>query len=179
MRNILVEIICRKCYYHTHIKSHTLVQPAMEPQLRKRILQERMFTYACPRCHEPITFIHNFLYHDVPHRFMVYMSTEERDLQDLREQFPDYMIRSVQTPSQLKEMIQMLEDGWDDRCLTFIQQKLKSKDPLVLDIHYHDKDDESETIWFMFQYEEEQILKAISFHVYDRFYQQLQKEGVQ
>ena len=45
MRHILVEITCRGCAYHTHVKSHTLVKPQLEPILKERILQGTMFTY--------------------------------------------------------------------------------------------------------------------------------------
>ena len=82
MRHILVEINCRQCGYHTHIKSHTLVKPELEPNLRERILQHAMFTYECPRCHTKTTFIHNFLYHDTNHRLAEIIRMREDALDD-------------------------------------------------------------------------------------------------
>lgn len=171
LRNILVEILCPNCFYHTHIKSHTLALPEMEPKLRERILADCMFTYECPRCHKPITFIHDFLYRDVPHSFMVYMSTEQTELPKLKEQFPESLIRCVASPDQLKEMILMLEDGLDDHTIEVIKELLKNKDSMVKQIHYHDYDRESETIWFTYLYEMQEECKAIEKTIYDRIYE--------
>lgn len=177
MRNILVEILCRSCNYHTHIKSHTFVQPALEPLLRQRILENQMFTYTCPRCHEKITFIHNFLYHDVSHQFMIYMGRERRDLSQFKEQFPHFIIRYVAHPDQLRDKIKILEDGLDDQVITSIKHRLMEKDHHVQAIYYHDLDTASSTIWFEFYYTDRQVLKAVTQSVYDRFAQSVHREG--
>lgn len=176
MRNILVELVCRNCCYHTHIKSHTLIQPALEPALRFKILQGNLFTYECPRCHEKITFIHNCLYHDVPHHFMIYMSQEARDLSELQEQFPTFTLRHVSTPEELKETIRILEDGLNDRCIMHIKEVLMRQDPKVKQILYHDQDEESETIWLNFIYDEEEVLKAITKEGYEKFLRNIHEE---
>lgn len=167
MRNILVEILCPKCFYHTHIKSHTLALPEIEPKLRERILQDRMFSYECPRCHEQITFIHDFLYHDVNRHRMIYMSKEFTELSRLQEQFPQSSMYCVDHPRSLHEKIQILEDGFDDEVICLIKDKLTKQDRLVKDIWYHDYDCESETIWFLYIYEDQEVVKAIERQTYE------------
>lgn len=166
MRNTLVEIFCRKCLYHMHVKSHSFIKSDLEPNLRKNILDERMFTFICPHCHEELTFIHPCLYHDAEHHFLVYMNDEPKDISELREQFPTSKIRMVSNPKQLKEMIMMLEDELNDQIMRKIKTQLKRQDPSVNEIYYYDYDRESKTIWFIFQYKEKQCYKAIQENVY-------------
>ncbi|MCI9293073.1 MAG: hypothetical protein HFF02_07250 [Erysipelotrichaceae bacterium] len=166
MRNTLVEIYCRKCLYHTHVKSHSFIKPDLEPRLRQKILEERMFTFVCPICHEEVTFIHPCLYHDTKYHFIIYMGDETKDTSALEKQFPTSKIRIVSNPKQLKEMILMLEDGFDDQILHAIKQRLKRQDVHVQEIYYHDYDSFSKTIWFCFQYKDDFNFKAIHENVY-------------
>ena len=80
MRHILVEIVCRNCNYHSHIKSHTLVNSQLEPELKERIVQGTMFRYQCPCCHTVIAFIHSFLYHDNEQKLLIGMDLKEQTI---------------------------------------------------------------------------------------------------
>lgn len=168
MRHILVEIICRQCGYHTHIKSHTLIQPDLEPKERERILSERMFTFICPICHERITYIHNFLYHDPKRHFLAYMSVDGKAPKELKEQFPMSELVCVRSPKVLQEVIRMSEDGMDHVLMAQIKESLLKKDASAKAVYYHDYDPLSNTIWLDFVYENETISKAIERSAYDR-----------
>ncbi len=178
MRHILVEIVCPKCNHHTHIKSHTWIQPELEPKEKERILHETMFTYTCPHCDEPITFIHNFLYHDPSRRFLIYMNSDRRVSDDLEAQFPTYTRITVSDPKQLKEAISLQEDGFDHDIMKQIKTQLMKQDKAVKNIRYHDYDADSDTIWLEYEYAQETICKAIARHVYDRFMQKTQAKGM-
>jgi len=177
MRHILVEIFCRTCGYHTHIKSHTLVQPELEPHLRERILHSTMFTYTCPHCHENITYIHNFLYHDTKRNFLVYMSADHGAPDELSKQFPTAKMASVNHPDALQEMIRIWEDDLDEQVLIRIKANLKKQDPRVKAIRYHDEDRSSHTLWLQFLYEEGTMLKAIERSAYDQYCGRLKRGG--
>ncbi len=168
MRHILVEIVCRQCGYHTHIKSHTLIQPDLEPKERERILSGRMFAFTCPICHEQITYIHNFLYHDPKRRFLAYMSVDGKAPQELRDQFSASDLICVRSPQALREAILMSEDGIDHALMAQIKSVLMKKDASAEAIYYHDYDPLSNTIWLDFVYENETIGKAIDRNHYDR-----------
>lgn len=169
MRNILVEINCPTCGYHKHIKSHTLVLPELEPELRKRILAHTMFTYRCPRCAQKIIFLHNFIYHDKAHHFLIYMGEDDHNLDDFQQQFPDTIIRHVDSPSQLEEKIRIFEDGFDDRILSILTLQLKRKYPDTLQILYHDVDRESHSLWFTFRKAEGDEIKGIDMDIYHTY----------
>lgn len=169
MRHILVEINCRQCGYHTHIKSHTLVKPELEPNLRERILHHTMFTYKCPCCHYQTTFVHNFLYHDADRRFLVYMSRDGDAPSSLRKQFPDQTLRQVSDPQDLAEVIKIREDGLDDRIMARIKTLLYKKDGDVDTIRYHDFDLASQTVWLEYTYRDHGTYKAIAAQTYEQF----------
>lgn len=166
MRNILVEITCPACGFHKHVKSHTLVLPELEPELRKRILSHTLFSYHCPVCKQEIIFLHSFIYHDKAHRFLLYMGEDVSCIEDFKKQFPDTLLRHVHTPSQLAEKLRILEDGLDDRVLCFLTLFLKRKYPRVKKIQYHDKDEATQSIWFTFLHEDCEELKGIDFDTY-------------
>lgn len=171
-RHILVEIYCRQCAYHTHIKSHMLVKPELEPNLRERILHNTFFTYECPRCHAKITFIHNFLYHDANRRFLIYMSNETSIPLSIQNQFPDQPLRLVHHPDDLAEIIRMREDQLDDQVMAEIKRLLHQKDPEVQSIRYHDRDQTTHTLWLEYNYAHTSTYKAISEQTYEAFCRQ-------
>ncbi len=177
MRHILVEIHCRSCGYHTHIKSHTLVQPQLEPILRERILKQRMFTYECPRCHAKIDFIHSFLYHDSKRQFLIYMNAEQTMPEALREQFPTARLCSVSNPRQLSECIALYEDELETEVIAVIKRKIQAQDKEIKTITYHDKDIGNQMLWFTCTYENHTEYKAIAYSAYEQI-KQTQKKGV-
>lgn len=170
MKNILVEILCKQCFYHTHIKSHTLVLPELEPNLRTKILDEEMFTYTCPQCHQIIQYIHPFLYHDKQHQFLVFMSNEEKDMDELQHQFPLTRLRLVRNPHQLSEKIHIFEDALDDRIIELLKLSLVPKYPAYKKMQYHDYDKASASIWLDFiDFQDNRERKGIDFKFYQRY----------
>lgn len=172
MRNILVEITCKHCFYHTHIKSHMQVMVEFEPSLRQRILDNTMFTYCCPRCGKHILFLHNFLYCDTNHRFLIYLSEEKKDLYDLQAQFPTSYICQVYHPDELIEKIRILEDHLNDQVIEAIKERLKQREHEIVDIQYHDVDED--TLWFWYTYKDTQEMKGITYDTY----QKMMEKGV-
>ena len=176
LRHILVEIVCRQCGYHTHIKSHTLILPDLEPRQREQILNDTMFTFTCPSCQNKLHFLHNFLYHDPKRHFLAYMSSQGEAPHELKEQFPHALLVQVHDPLELKEAILISEDDLDHTLMQKIKALLKQKDPDVLHIRYHDYDADSETIWLDYHYNQATICKAIARSTYERLKRQWEAE---
>ena len=132
MRHILVEITCRGCAYHTHVKSHTLVKPQLEPILKERILQGTMFTYECPRCHSSVSFIHSFLYHDSERRLLIAMALSDKTINTLREQLPDSQLYTVKNPQQLSEAVKAAEDRLAIESIELLKNQLKKSKKLFI-----------------------------------------------
>lgn len=171
MRHILVEITCRGCAYHTHVKSHTLVKPQLEPSLKEQILQGTMFTYECPRCHISVSFIHNFLYHDSERKLLVAMDLSEKVLSALREQLPDSRLYTVKNPRQLSEAVKTAEDQLVLEVIEFLKKQLKKQDNEIQEVIYHDYDDENQMLWFTCRYKNHEEYKAVPYTAYEQIKQ--------
>lgn len=146
MKNILVEINCKTCLFHTHLKSDTMILPELEPELKQKLMQEAFFNFTCPCCGKPIQFIHPFLYHDKYHKFMIFMNTEHKQINELQLRYPSTAICYVHKPSEIKERILIMEDGYDDEVVMVIKQRVLKKYPRIEHMFY--RDSEHETLWF-------------------------------
>lgn len=166
MRHILVEIICRSCGYHTHVKSHTLVKPQLEPLLKERIMQGTMFVYECPYCHTSISYIHGFLYHDSERKLLVGMDLKEKTISALKEQLPDSRLFLVTNPQQLSETIKITEDQLLPDIIARLKALLYKQDPAIQTIQYHDFDDENNMLWFTCKYDQREQYKAVAYTAY-------------
>lgn len=178
MRHILVEIICRNRAYHTHIKSHTLVNPQLEPLLKERIQQGTMFTYECPNCHTAISFIHSFLYHDSEHKLLIGMDLKEKAITALNEQHPDSHLYLVNNPAQLSETIKITGDELILDVVLQLKHELQKQDNSILEISYHDFDKENQMLWFTCKYKQYEQFKAIAYDTYKQMKQRFRKEGI-
>lgn len=168
MRHILVEIICRSCGYHTHVKSHTLVKPQLEPLLKERILQGTMFVYECPRCYTSISYIHGFLYHDSERKLLIGMDLKEKTISALKEQLPDSCLFLVTNPQQLRETIKITEDQLLPDLIAQLKAQLYKQDSAIQTIQYHDFDDENNMLWFTCKYDQGEQYKAVAYTAYEQ-----------
>ncbi len=146
MRHILVEIVCRNCNYHSHIKSHTLVNSQLEPELKERIVQGTMFRYQCPCCHTVIAFIHSFLYHDNEQKLLIGMDLKEQTITALKDQHPDSQLYLVKDPEQLREAVNITADYLRLDAITRLKKQLIKQDASIQKVIYHDYDRENQML---------------------------------
>lgn len=166
MKSILVELTCPRCFYKTHKKSETLIMPEMEPQFRKELLEGVFFKKACPSCGKINTFLHTMIYVDKKHRFVLLVKPKS-DLTDkdfsIFQSEKNCIRRYLCDPSQVAEKIRMLEDKLDDRAMELLKLKIilreKKKGRLPKNVVYQDQ--ETDTIWFHVQHDEEEDVIGI------------------
>ena len=171
MRHILVEIVCRKCTYHSHIKSHTLVNSQMEPELKERIRQGTMFRYQCPCCHTVIAFIHSFLYHDNKQKLLIGMDLKEQTITALKDQHPDSHLYLVKDPEQLREAVNIIEDHLQLDVIVRLKKQLMKQDVSIQKVIYHDYDRENHMLWFTCQYDIYEQYKAVAYTTYKKMHE--------
>lgn len=172
MKSILVELTCPRCFYKTHKKSETLIMPEMEPQFRKELLEGVFFKKACPSCGKINTFLHTMIYVDKKHRFVLLVKPKS-DLTDkdfsIFQSEKNCIRRYLCDPSQVAEKIRMLEDKLDDRAMELLKLKIilreKKKGRLPKNVIYQDQ--ETDTIWFHVQHDEEEDVIGIWKTSYD------------
>lgn len=97
-----------------------VLNAALHPAERERILNHSFFTVSCPHCGESWEILYNLLYCDPLRRFMIALQP------DTKMPFPSVSHMDIPTPEQLRvvhdaedlaEKIQQMEDPVDDRLI--------------------------------------------------------------
>lgn len=126
------EITCPKCSYKGEFKMYDSANVSLDPELREKVLSGEIFRWACPKCGENITILHNLLYHDMKNDFQVYFSPNDcaelnKTLNGLMEKMPGARktIRSVESLNALNEKILIFEEGLNDIAIELIKALIK------------------------------------------------------
>lgn len=178
MKSILVALVCKQCMYKTHKKSETLVMPDFEPDVREALLDGSFFKKRCPCCGAVIEFIHQVLYVDKKHKFILLIKPRDRfkcNDHEVFQQHVDFRRRYVHSIHEIAEKLRILEDALDDRVIELLKAKLLlraiRRQQQMHTICYHDIDKQSKTIWFHVEEEGKPDLIAVM----EASYEQLAK----
>lgn len=177
MKSILVELQCPYCGYKTHKKSEQFIVSQFESKFRNQILEDRFFHHECACCHRQLSFLHTCLYQDHQHHFIILLQTQKNDKIPEFEEDSHMIKRLVFSKEELQEKIHIFEDNLDDIVIECIKWKMKDKLKLLEheEIHYHDLDKQSDTLWFEI-YRPEIELVAISKSYYNNLQEKLQNK---
>jgi len=120
------EISCPKCGAAVKTELWPGVDAIRNPDLKARVMDETIFDWTCPECGYAARFLYPFLYHDPEHKFMIYLSPnggncEEIDIETRFPQLSGIKKRLVPTPEALKEKILIFEAGLDDRAVELVK----------------------------------------------------------
>lgn len=155
MKSILIALICKKCMYKTHKKSETLIMPDFEPNLRDELIAGSFFKKRCPCCENVIDFVHQVLYVDKDHKFILLIKPKSDYKDEDHNLFTEHgkcKKRYLSNTEDVAEKILILENLLDDRVVEILKAKLllraKHKQNNVQAIRYYDIDQQSATIWF-------------------------------
>ena len=113
---------CPHCGEHSDTQMYTTINVTLDPKLRDRVMDETLFAWVCPHCGYEAMLLNPFLYHDMEHKFMIYLRPEQREsffsVPDTERQFPelgDLKKRLAPDINTLKEKILLFEEELDDR----------------------------------------------------------------
>ncbi len=142
MKQILLQLKCPKCF-HVNLKvAETIVNPNIEADLKRQILEDEFFQIRC-RCHEPINFIYPCVYVDKTHSLILYMKETVGEIHD-----ETCNRRLVHTASRFKEMIRIADARLDDRAVGEVRAYLCRRFAVKADqVYFLDRD--HEYLWFM------------------------------
>jgi hypothetical protein len=116
-------MVCPHCLKEGLFDFWMSINVDSDPELRKKIFSDDMFTYKCPHCGYVTRVPFSFSYHDKKHHFMLFydlIRSDDYDYEPLgipEEAFKknDYrIIREVYGINQLREKILILEKGLND-----------------------------------------------------------------
>lgn len=154
MKAILLDLKCPSCHTTTHVKSEMMINPVFEPELKEKLMDRAYFKQECPLCHTQIHFLHPLIYYDPVHHHMSLLEIDNDDesmLPHVNEEVIYYQ-HIVKKENDLIEKIRIHEDGLQDEIIQQLKKRLylhyELKHRMIHEIHYHDIDRTSDTIWF-------------------------------
>ena len=123
------ELRCPSCgAVHSALMWTSITAPE-EPELRQRILEEKLFDFHCKNCGYNAVFYYPCLYHDPELGFLVYLNPAV-NTQALRPQIPQALRplkkRLAANQSELKEKILIFESGFDDAAIEIVKLAAES-----------------------------------------------------
>lgn len=117
------KITCPRCQAEGEFDFWSSINVDLDPELKKKIFNEELFTWVCPKCGAKVFIPFGTLYHDMTHKFMIFFSHDESEDGKKYEPFeiPEgigfdkgYIFRAVYGLLNFKEKIAVLESGLDD-----------------------------------------------------------------
>lgn len=154
MKSIFVEIRCPYCGGLSHKKSETLLIQGFDSDYEAQLKNGSFFLNYCPVCGKTTTVLHNLMYVDKQHHFVLLIKPRNTVISSAKDvyQGDTHMIkRYVSEADKISEKLRILEDELDDRCIEILKIKLYlryRKQFEVERIEYHDMVKQSQTLWF-------------------------------
>lgn len=117
------KITCPKCHTEGKFGLWSSINVDLDPELKKKIFNEEIFVWTCPKCGANVFVPFGTLYHDMSHKFMIFFSHNEEDVENKYEpmEIPlgigfdkTYIFRAVYGLLNFKEKILILENGLND-----------------------------------------------------------------
>lgn len=159
LKQVLIQLKCAYCQYSKPKVMETLINTAIESDIKQKILNNQFFSEVCPSCKKPIHFIYPCTYVDKKHRLILCFK-EKPEIHD-----QTCHKRYVENVAQFKEKIRIFDSSLNDHAVEICKRKLKlhcEKQGVVNSISFDGID--AETIWFLVNDE----MKGISIQLYKK-----------
>jgi hypothetical protein len=131
-KTVSKKIPCPRCKNTIETEMHPSINVTLDPSLRGEVMEESLFAWECPQCGYRAQLMYPCLYHDMQHKFMVYLIPDTREsvlsVPSMDEQFPELLElrrRLVGGVNELKEKILIFEAGLDDRAVELSKLALR------------------------------------------------------
>lgn len=123
-------LTCPYCGEQGEFAVWSNVNVMLNPELKPKVLDRSLFTFACPHCGKTAKVSYDCLYHDVAQEYMVYLVTTEASEADTYAMImqnwsnamvqqmvggENYRLRIVHSQEELVEKILLFDAGRDDR----------------------------------------------------------------
>ena len=72
-----IKITCPACNKEGEYTVWDSVNVDLDPELKSKVMDGSLFTWACPNCKKSFNAPYSFLYHDMTHNFMVQFDAEK------------------------------------------------------------------------------------------------------
>ena len=125
-------IICPYCNKKLDINIWESVNVDLNPEEKEKIFGGHFFDFTCKHCRKIIHGLFSCLYHDMTHRFMIYLVGNEQEAKKTIEMYRDlsvsydryineYQIRVTTDPNVWREKAVIFDRGYDDRIIEILK----------------------------------------------------------
>lgn len=145
------EIACPKCGKKHRVKKYSLINALEKPEIKKDILQNKVFYFQCDDCNLTAPLTYSSVYMDSKKKLMVVLESAPGEADMMLENWrgvQGYRKRRVDNINDLKEKIMIAENHLDDRVIELVkieyirQLEKEMKDDTLMNIlfDYHNND---------------------------------------
>ncbi len=128
-------ITCPNCGHQSPFMIWQSVNTMIDPEMKAAVRDLSAFRFICPKCGNQAVINYGFLYHQMEDRIMVYYAETDKDAENFmsaftKDTFPEemkdflgdflndnYMIRIVRSQYELREKLEIIDAGLDDRLI--------------------------------------------------------------
>lgn len=135
-------ITCPKCSKTGSFKIWRSINTSLDPEMRQAVRDGSAFIFSCPHCNNKTHVEYGFLYHQMDDQIMIDVATSEEDAKQALEAFSGgpmadimrdfkmethYLNRIVKSQNGLREKLNILDNGYDDRLMEIYKVFLLSE----------------------------------------------------
>lgn len=191
------KITCPKCGQESEFQMWRSINVSLDPEMKRKIVDQSAFDFACPHCGVHTKVVYPFLYHDMGVHMMMYFVSEEEVEKTYNlfrgedDKFKNlfagmdeekYVYRIVTDLNSVREKIMIFDEGYDDRVIElmkiFLQQHMQNQNPEFKTeaIYFDSCMDNNEGTGFVLLSEDGQFA-SVSFveEIYDSFKELIDK----
>lgn len=119
---------CFRCGRVRQITMYPTIVADEAPEIKKTILDEKIFDFTCSSCGFNVDYVYPMLYHDRDKKLMIYLTQNEKTVNESR--LPLYLKqvkkRVVPDLKALKEKILIFESGYDDIAIEMVKSAVQN-----------------------------------------------------
>lgn len=107
-------VVCSYCKKEYPVQIWESVNAQLNPEMKKKLLDGRLYETVCPHCGGTIHCVYDFFYHDMDLKYMIAIQRENAESMDFFP-FPDeYKLRLVRDIDELAEKVRIFDQGLND-----------------------------------------------------------------
>lgn len=183
------QVNCPKCRNTIDVKLWTSINPQLAPSLRKKIMDESLFDFYCPKCKYKSQLQYPFIYNDMKNNFILYfipyVNKNRIDFNKANKEYPQLnnkKKRLVKELNQVKEKIMIFENNLDDKAIELTKYSLNTvirnkSNKYVSDAYFCMLDKDTERIGFSFFFDDRKkpLYHATKIEAYNKYASTIEK----
>ena len=144
-KNSIEKITCPQCGKEAEFTVWQSVNTDLDPEMRAAVKDLSIFRFTCPKCGYSALADYDFLYHDMRNKVMIQYAASDEEAEQAKAIFSGdglpkelrglfggmlydgYILRIVRSQNELREKLEILDAGLDDRLIELYKTVLLPK----------------------------------------------------